>query len=181
MPFGKITQKGTIAEVENRYKIKKLGVFLDIFPIDNVPNSKVLCKIIFKIQKIIFHFLGMSVKLRFPKNNQKSFIYLLLKIPLFFITKLFTYDFWIIVANKYRCFISNRSKNSKNVAFIFDGNIKDVYNIELFEKCIELDFENGKFFASQYYDCILKQYFGDYMELPPVEERVGHPTKFYEV
>ena len=64
---------------------------------------------------------------------------------------------------------------------VFDGNIKDVYNIELFEKCIELDFESGKFFASQYYDCILKQYFGDYMELPPVEERVGHPTKFYEV
>lgn len=180
-PMIKISRKGTLAKRKNFYFIKKLGVFIDVFPVDKVPNNKNICKIIFKIQKIIFYLQYMSINTRFKISKNRSIQYKVCKIIMFFIAKLFTYDFWIIVANKYRCFISNRSKNSKNVAFIFDGNIKDVYNIELFEKCIELDFENGKFFASQYYDCILKQYFGDYMELPPVEERVGHPTKFYEV
>ena len=42
----------------------------------------------------------------------------------------------------------------------------------IFEKFIELEFENYKFSAVKEYDMVLKSMYGDYMKLPPECERV---------
>lgn len=45
----------------------------------------------------------------------------------------------------------------------------------------EFDFEGHKFFGSSYYDTYLKSRFGDYMQLPPEEKRVGKaPASIWE-
>lgn len=93
-PMIKIARKGTLAIRENFYLIKKLGVFIDIFPIDKVPDNKKICKIIFKIQKIIFYLLYMSVNIKFKISKNKCIKYKIFKIVMFFIAKLFTYNFW---------------------------------------------------------------------------------------
>ena len=36
------------------------------------------------------------------------------------------------------------------------------------------EFEKNKFMAIEYYDCYLKAAYGNYMQLPPVEQRVSH-------
>ena len=43
-----------------------------------------------------------------------------------------------------------------------------------FDKMIELDFEGRKFWGFQEYDLYLSRLYGDYMELPPVEDRTPH-------
>jgi len=58
----------------------------------------------------------------------------------------------------------------------------DVFDYNPFEELIELDFEDCKFFAPKNYDEILRKYYGDYMEFPPVEKRVyPHEIKAYYV
>lgn len=58
----------------------------------------------------------------------------------------------------------------------------DVFDYNPFEELIELDFEDYKFFAPKNYDEILRKYYGDYMEFPPVEKRVyPHEIKAYYV
>lgn len=45
---------------------------------------------------------------------------------------------------------------------------------EYFEEVIEVDFEDGKFLINQQYDAFLSAYYGDYMKIPEVHERVDH-------
>ena len=47
------------------------------------------------------------------------------------------------------------------------------FNKEWFEK-IDIPFENKKYCAPKEYDSILTRLYGDYMTLPPVNERYGH-------
>lgn len=52
-----------------------------------------------------------------------------------------------------------------------DRNIREWFDVEDFENLIELPFEDTKFSAPANYDKVLKEWFGDYMQLPPVKER----------
>ncbi|MDE7213131.1 MAG: LicD family protein [Anaeroplasmataceae bacterium] len=50
---------------------------------------------------------------------------------------------------------------------------------EKFEILIKHDFEGGQFFIPKEYDHILRKTYGDYMQLPPENERIGH--HFYKL
>ena len=52
--------------------------------------------------------------------------------------------------------------------------------IKIFEEIIFVDFEHLRLPAPKNYDFILKQYYGNYMQLPPEEERgFGHEFDVY--
>ena len=51
--------------------------------------------------------------------------------------------------------------------------IGTVFKKSDFENLIEKNFEGHKFFIPQNYDRVLSDGFGDYMTLPPEEERVN--------
>ena len=50
---------------------------------------------------------------------------------------------------------------------------KEYYSFNFFDKLIEVDFEGRKFLASSHYHEWLTQEYGDYMQLPPEDQR--HP------
>lgn len=54
------------------------------------------------------------------------------------------------------------------------NSIKNRHKRELYAGSVELDFEDRKFNAPIGYDQILRNIYGDYMQLPPEEERVTH-------
>lgn len=54
------------------------------------------------------------------------------------------------------------------------GGIKDMYKREWFDESEMHDFGKYQFRIPKNYDKILKHIYGDYMQLPPEEERVGH-------
>lgn len=57
---------------------------------------------------------------------------------------------------------------------------KMTYNRDLFAKLIEVDFENKKYYAIAEWDYFLSLRYGDYMKLPPVDQRVPyHGGKYY--
>lgn len=47
----------------------------------------------------------------------------------------------------------------------------------MFEDLIEVEFEQEMFLGCRDYDFYLKIKYGDYMKLPPVEERKVHPVE----
>lgn len=49
----------------------------------------------------------------------------------------------------------------------------EVFDYDVFEKLIDVDFEGCLFLAPEKYDSYLRQCYGDYMQLPPEEKR--HP------
>ena len=67
------------------------------------------------------------------------------------------------------------TQNSKYVqCIIWDSFRAKMYKKECFEKLIEVQFEDDLFKIPEKYDEILKAFYGDYMQLPPEEERIGH-------
>ena len=51
---------------------------------------------------------------------------------------------------------------------------KDMMPAEIFSEAVELEFEGEYFRAPKGYDTYLTIEYGDYMTLPPVEQRVTH-------
>lgn len=56
---------------------------------------------------------------------------------------------------------------------------KEIFQEDLFAKLVDVEFEGHKFLAVSVYDKWLRQFYGDYMQLPPIEERVPYHGGHY--
>ena len=174
LPFVKLIDTNTIAYEFERRDIDNYGVFIDIFSYHNMPNNKIVRKIHYarlKLwQNLIFGYSKTKIKGRlvFLKKIRKKIVdifgieYALKK----YNKALKKYD-----KQKTKYLILSwpvyKYKNS-----IFPSNIIEGYDDILF---------NGiNTMISKEYDILLKTNFGDYMTLPPVEERIPqHSIEIY--
>ena len=59
------------------------------------------------------------------------------------------------------------------------GRYKESYNRDLFKEMIDVDFEGLKLMSVKDYDYFLRQEYGDYMQLPPEDQRVPYHGGHY--
>lgn len=157
LSYSKLCAEGTLY-VQRGYEHLDMhqGVFIDIFPIDNI-NKKY-----FKLQKILISSLqgGKSVKLKV--GGPKKIRYLLFSIlPLRFINKNLTK-----LMNLF---------NKKNTRYVYElcarnDNFPPLER-RIYTELIELEFCEKKFLCSQHYQEFLKSRFGNIEEIPPAEKR----------
>ncbi|MBD5441853.1 MAG: LicD family protein [Treponema sp.] len=57
---------------------------------------------------------------------------------------------------------------------------KDLNAVDNFTSLVLHDFEGEQFYIPEKYDAVLKQYYGDYMTLPPPEKRCNHGIVEYD-
>lgn len=167
-PFTKIMMKNTVMkECFTGSSNAPAGIFVDIFPVDNAPESK-----IFKtIQRYKNYSLRKKILIksdyRFGKTGVIKIIYDALG--------KFTFESKSDLVRKYR---NNQTKyNHRNTAEYVSLCGAYDYNRETLPKqwlseYIFLEFEGQKLMAFRDYDKILRHYFGDYMKLPPENERI---------
>lgn len=85
----------------------------------------------------------------------------------------------------YRDFLYNNSVpyEKSTVFYVIAAPLSDrklmTYDCDLFENLIEVPFETGIFKCIEHYDYFLTKKYGDYMKLPPLEERVEHHGQIY--
>ena len=163
--FTKIRKKNTtfLQPGEEKYNYNK-GFFIDIFPGDRVPSSKL---------KKDIQYIYMAVNLLYSrkfKSESKNKIVCLVEDILFLMPK-----------SQYRKLAKHAEKYIKKYninndgAYVFASTIetaKSYYPSDIFENRILLEFEGKKFYAYKEYDKCLRIEYGDYMQLPPKEERV---------
>lgn len=173
--FNKLVDTRTCLIQKYRDKINDLGVFLDIFPIDGLPNEQKEFDIhVDTLLKDYNNFLdSKSDSYNISNDKNKRIIKTIVKYPLYLyqkrkpwkkrqqeiIKKLQKYNF--DESNKVGCILSPYKK-------------KEILNREVFSKEIMVDFEGEKFPAPIGYKKYLSALYGNYMELPPVEKRVTH-------
>lgn len=80
------------------------------------------------------------------------------------------------INKSYRDFIIHYPFDNTNRFFHVGGPLKwyEVFNYDIFEKLIDVDFEGHKYLATARYDEYLTQVYGDYMTPPPEDKR--HPN-----
>lgn len=171
--MAKILLKGTVAIPNNRENAKyKRMIFVDIIPFDKIPDSKFLQlkqrAIISFCRKFIFLHSDDTIYNRF--TGGKRILHKLLMIP----TKYMNRNRLVEICEKELSRYS--SDNTKNYTSIIGsyGYNKEIVPVSIFENYIELPFEDTTFMAIKEYDLYLKQVFGNYMEMPPVEKRINH-------
>ena len=178
--FTKITDKRTVLIENNFKKVQNMGVFLDIFPIFHLPDSNEdydnLYKKIKKLEKQFFRFYGFE-KYYYNKNKIRSIIKSIVFFPQF------------VIKRKYK---NNRKEilelfeKNDSVQTSFIGNptppntYRNRFAIDSFIDKIEVEFEGIKVYAPFGYEDYLIKCYGDYMQLPPEEQRnTEHHFKAY--
>lgn len=174
-PFAKIVDKNT--KSYNIYMKDKFGIWIDIFPFDYLEkekvslyehyHSKVLGLLYRKRLRHLFSFI-------FKSNNFKSGS--LFKITLRGIicfTRFFKFKFYPLKAirNLYYKYL-NSIYSSHSIGECSFTVL--VFGPDLFDRLIDVKFENSYFKLFNDYDSVLKQLYGNYMELPPLEKRYSH-------
>ena len=83
---------------------------------------------------------------------------------------------------RYRNFLFQYPYEKTKYYFINGGELemRNVHEFDLFEKMVEVTFEGHKFLSIARYDEYLRRFYGNYMQLPPVEQRVPyHGGRYY--
>lgn len=168
-PFAKIRRSDTTFIEKTVSKINmNHGVYIDIFPLDGYPNTGIKEKYFKLKNRILMISIGSAFLVDTTKDCKIE------KIVKRFIKALFP-DYKksvIMIDNLYK---SNSYKNSVIVAnFCGAWGIKEVMPKEFFGNGIEGEFEGIKVTLPEKTHEYLTSLYGNYMQLPPEEKRIGH-------
>lgn len=175
-PFTKIIDTTTIVKSHVAIGDTDTNIWIDIFPIDGLPDSMILTRWIYA--KATFYraiYVSGATKIGSGSSILRKFIKLLLK-PISYIcsAKYCTRAMEKIAAQ----YSYEKSQYVGAITWGLYGAGERMLKSE-FEKAVEVEFEGHKFPAFSCWDSYLKGLYGDYMQLPPVEKRKTHDMEAY--
>jgi lipopolysaccharide cholinephosphotransferase len=142
------------------YDPAKSGIFIDIFPLDRIDKQKIKT----------FNFLRKLYQINpykpvFKSSKAKFFHYILS--PLYLFRKLYFNH----------ATLNLKSKEGDTAIYGVEAWFDHSFNYDLIFPLKKIEFENLQFNVPNKHKEHLKNYYGDYMKLPPVEERRSHAKK----
>lgn len=167
-PFAKVEDTATVLE-ENMAQKWPMGVNVDVFPIEKVPEDDNARERIYRKARLIYNIYSVK-KSNFPRHGWffralvKVLHFILLLVPIR------TLNSWSI---------SNAKKYADKEtilcgAVVWGYGEKEVHPISDLAESIDMQFEDKVFQGPIGYDSYLRALFGDYMKLPPKEKQVSH-------
>lgn len=168
-PFAKIVDDRTVAKMEDN--VTDHGIWVDLFPLDSIPDDdKLRAKFLKKCQFLRSIVVSMTtdfspLPLFDKKTIVKRFLWLIAKIighkNVFYYTKKYI--------SKYN------GIDSKYVSCTYSPYVTHEYMLRTeVAPAVLLDFEDKKFYSTKAWDHYLKNLYGDYMKMPPVEKQKNH-------
>jgi lipopolysaccharide cholinephosphotransferase len=172
----KIIDTRTIIVYEGVNQNEENGIFIDIDPLNNIPDNFIKGKIHFyKIKAFMAISSLKEITKREGRGLVKSVIEKIIKLILYPITKDHLSSRLESLLNRYNC------KDTKFVSATTYNYIKERIPKTFLALQCEVNFEGRKFTISNKYDEWLKQLYGDYMKLPEISDRVAkHQINAYQ-
>lgn len=190
LPFSKLCDMTTVCAFDgldpsaftSKYPFPTYGVFIDIIPLDFTYHKK----LIDKVQFYLLHILVKSSwyiasvtdvnRLSRPAVFVRNLIKRLLRpfSPFEMIYRAET------ICKKITARNASYKMSKGSQGFYFD-HWRSRLRCEWFDRSEMLPFEDAKYEVPYMYDYVLRFCYGDYMVLPPEEERVGHFEDCYYV
>ena len=171
--MSRIRKEGTIYESNwvQRFNLPCTGIWIDIFPLDDQPAAT-------SLQQRIDGYLIDNVLAKLIKNHARplsSAQSIKAKVGLA-LAKLLPFSFYQHLRDRIA-----RRHEGKNLAYCLTyagiaGYQKETYAKSLLEPSGELNFEGRMYRVPGDWDGWLRHFYGDYMQLPPIEKRMPHPA-----
>lgn len=144
------------------------GIKLDILPFDGVPSNQIK-QLVQLFWASIFAIYNVQ---RLPENQGGKLMKMIVKIILGLVRSPFIrYKIWKFAEKEMSKYDFEKSPYVKELVASFRS-MHFLYSRERFTDEIMLEFEGHKFPAHHYYEEYLKNAFHDFMQMPPIEERV---------
>jgi len=175
-PYAKMGDTRTSIELSHEYNT---GVYVDIFPIDNIPDDEEKRKEIFSrvSSRIQSHY--YSEQKDEAKKNIRKYLGGILHWAL--VRKLI--NIWRKRALKS---IDKRAKDANKylpsthkASLTWGYGEKEIMPNDVYKETVLVDFEGRNFMAPSGWDYYLRSLFGDYMQLPPEDQRHIHGFNAY--
>ena len=168
-PFAKAYSKNSI-KIEALH-IKKnyvIGFNIDVFPLDYCESKEIFEKLKKKERALLLKYRCSIYKPHASKLKNALLNFFLLPFRNRYNRYSRNIDTFFSNNNKNNSkkYLVGNETNGLKTELIFDGDI--------FDSLVEHIFENEKFLVSSKYHSILKQRYGDYMKLPPDNQRIPH-------
>lgn len=175
--FAKLSDNSTFIKEENRDG-QDIGLYVDIFPVDFV-TSEYYHKNYDRLNRQIPKYTDIYGKLG-PNCNTPNSQLSLKKIAVKYAHKLV-----MPLAKPLFCafdkkFTSTQGDYCIKYLLNFSGMINS-FKSELWDSLIPMQFENIEVMGFADYDELLTRWYGDYMQLPPVQQRGGHAFEAYYI
>lgn len=167
--YSKVCDSSTIL-IERMSKIdSNLGVYIDVFPLDNVPDGKIQSRI-FHLKTRLFRRLLNAANTNLSTDDytkhynasKQVMIKLLHAVPI-----RWTFNRYEKMVHQYKC------KKSRYVMQL-ESDSGAIHEKNWFNKTILHKFEDGEFCIPEQYDPFLRHLYGDYMKLPPADQQIPH-------
>lgn len=167
--YGKLRRKNTLFLREHQEHMPYFqGVFIDVFPLDSVSDNYILRSIqnfeCFCVRKILWSKVG---KVADKKWYMRKWYSLLNQIP-----EKVVFDYYNKMIKK---FAKQKTRMVRILMFPTPNSEYGYYRC-WYESSTDILFEDAIFQGIKDYDSYLSFKFGEYMELPPKEQRKVHPV-----
>ena len=168
-PFAKVIDNTTFVQEITMKKKYKTSVWIDIFPLDNIPDSETEAEAFINKAKKMSKYYFYTIERKYSGTD--------------FIGKLKFNIIRTILTPVYFCINQKKRidkfaqkyslQSTKRFTELIANNAAERSIRETSElKQTEVIFENKLYTTFENYDKFLKQYYGNYMELPPEKDRV---------
>lgn len=171
-PYAKMVDPDTIV-YENLNTRTSIGVFMDIFPLDNVGSTyRDAVRIFNKVKRLRnIH----SVKIISVSGSRKWYKNLVILLGHLFLSLLSLNGLSKRIETMSKKYQSSGMTRYVSPCVIGTYGVShEIFESEWYSGALLMEFEKNKFNVPCGYDEILKTLYGDYMKLPPVEKRVTH-------
>lgn len=181
MPIGRIRQKGTILRGREDVDIEECGFFIDIFWLENAPNSVAIRT----IHGILCMGTGLLLSCRnFYKNrilmkdimkeHKQVRTIFHIKMCLGFLTSFFSLKTWTIITENIYSMCKDDNSKYLTVPSGRKHYFGELFLREDMGETRKVDFEGYKWNVPRNVEKYLKVMYGDYMQVPAVEDRESH-------
>lgn len=159
--------------VENE-KPYGMGVFIDIYPYDGLGNSAQEALSFGLKGDRLSSFCYQATRKHYAIEMTKSVMRRILKYPVFVLAKLIGKDYFQRKLEALARVKPYESSEYVGCVVWLTGGATDIFKREWFDELIDWPFEKYQFKVPKKYDDVLRLTYGDYMQLPPEEDRIGH-------
>lgn len=167
-PFAKVSFINSVLIEANDNMPKNIGINIDVFPLDYLPNDKKKQRNILRSIRVQRNILDIkAIKINNKRKFHKNII---LKIGKFFYKNISPNQIALKINE-----LATKYKNDDKLGIIIWGyGDREIVDKEIFRDFIKIKFEKYSYNAPIGYHQWLTNIYGDYMKLPPIEKQVSH-------
>lgn len=168
--FSKLMKKGTTYNESFTQNIKsRKGIFIDIFPINGYPDKKI-AEFHYKFWLFIFNKKAYPLNVVKDRKIKRDASYVLMTI----VSWLFLWWTPYHLCAKMRNSFMKRHQYAKSKKCFVGADLRKIYDKDVFAGKSEVIFEKRAMYAMNDPCLYLSKTYGDYLKLPPENERVPH-------